>query len=201
MVSANLWTNWTKIAVEHERAAWVIRREALEFAQELRLPFMVREFPEALQAVTSAAFALDGRFGAVYPVLNGGNPRPGHAMGQGSLLDSVRKASSDPAVHAQAFDDETDWVFRKHDGARGRAVHHEPRAADGKAHPFMAGPMMAEYADYTADTASQAVQILRVLFFACRDFPKPPLARWSKSSRHMLDKFIDAIDGVDRTGQ
>jgi hypothetical protein len=84
LVSHGMWSIWTRLAIGHERDAWMARAEGLKSgAPDAYVP----EFQSALQAVTQAAFPLDGWYGATYAMLYNRGERPPGAMKGEQLLE------------------------------------------------------------------------------------------------------------------
>src|SRR6266498_129655 len=121
LVSHGMWSTWTRLAIGHERDARMARAEGLKSGEP---DAYVPEFESALQAVTQAAFALDGWYGATHTVLHSGRERPRAGMSGGQLLNSLRRAIGTKTLESGTLTEDVMWLFP----SRGAAVHHKPRA-------------------------------------------------------------------------
>lgn len=178
-VAHNLWVTWGKIAAGHEWEAWSGRREALKTDP---VGSFGPEFRASLQAITSAAFALDGWYGATYPGLYAVADRPPGAMNARHLVESIKRASKDRALRVSPFTDDIEWLLEQ-GGVRGTAVHHQPSYTAGSRHPFLEGDVADEHAVYIAEGASRALSIVARTLRGCLDSPTAALVPWIDLNR------------------
>jgi hypothetical protein len=186
LVSHGMWNTWTRLAIGHERDAWMARAEGLKSGvPDAYLP----EFESALQAVTQAAFALDGWHGATYTMLYNGRERPPGGMSDRQLLESLRRAIGRKTLQSGSLTEDVTWLF--HD--RGAAVHHEPKATTGSEHPLASGIVPEEYDRFKAEAANRAINMVRAVFEGCLATPTPALRAWSEQARGLLSELLDMM--------
>jgi hypothetical protein len=192
LVSHGMWSTWTRLAIGHERDAWMARAEGLKSgAPDAYVP----EFQSALQAVTQTAFALDGWYGATHAVLNNGRERPPHAaMSDRRLLDSLRRAIGKKTLDSGSLREDVRWLLP----SRGAAVHHGPKATTGSEHPLASGMVPEEYALFKAEQAGRAINMMRSVFEGCLATPTPALRAWSEQARGLLSELLDIMPPQQR---
>jgi hypothetical protein len=169
-----LWLGW--LAIAHEHAS-----EAREHAgpPELGSP----EWRAAMVAVTSAAFALDGLYGAVKPLVN---PPASGAPRQRQILEGL-KLGFQLGSKPHQWLPEVDWL----DEVRDLAVHHgeEPRPQVG--HPEIADLHIAvESRDFSAAYAERAVALVLDVVKTCFASPKPSTQEWVELRRPVVNKVL-----------
>lgn len=186
LVSHGMWSTWTRLAIGHERDAWMARAEGLKSgAPDAYVP----EFQSALQAVTQAAFALDGWYGATYAMLYNGRERPPGAMSDRQLFESLKLAIGKKTLESGSLKEDVTWLFP----TRGTAVHHGPKATTGSEHPLASGIVPEEYALFKAESASRAINMVRAVFEGCLATPTPGLRAWSKQASGLLSELLDMM--------
>jgi hypothetical protein len=192
LVSHGMWSTWTRLAIGHERDARMARAEGLKSGEP---DAYVPEFESALQAVTQAAFALDGWYGATHTVLNNGRERPPRAaMSDRQLLDSLWRAIGKKTLESGSLREDVTWLFP----SRGAAVHHKPRATTGLEHPLASGIVPEEYALFKAEEAGRAINMVRAVFEGCLATPTPALRAWSEQARGLLSELLDMMPPKQR---
>jgi hypothetical protein len=191
LVSHGMWSTWTKLTIGHERDARMARAEGIKSgAQDAYVP----EFQSALQAVTQAAFALDGWYGATHVMLYNGQVRPPRGMSSEQLLESLRRAIGRKALESGSLTEDVTWLFP----SRGAAVHHEPRATTGSEHPLASGIVPEEYALFKAEEAGRAINIVRAVFEGCLAAPTPALRAWSEQATGLLSELLNMMPPQQR---
>jgi hypothetical protein len=191
LVSHEMWSTWTRLAIGHERDARMARAEGLKSgAPDAYAP----EFQSALQAVTQAAFALDGWYGATHAVLYNGRERPRAGMSGGQLLESLQRAIGKKTLDSGTLREDVTWLFP----SRGAAVHHEPRATTGSKHPLASGIVPEEYALFKAEAAGRAINMVRAVFEGCRATPTLALRAWSEQAGGLLSELLDMMSPRQR---
>jgi len=192
LVSHGMWSTWTRLAIGHERDARMARAEGLMSGAP---DAYVSEFQSALQAVTQAAFALDGWYGATHKMLyNGWERQPRSGMSGGQLLESLRRAIEGKALESGSLREDVTWLFPP----RGAAVHHEPRATTGSEHPLASGIVPEEYALFKAEEAGRAINMVRAVFEGCLATPTPALRAWSEQAGGLLSELLDMMPPQQR---
>jgi hypothetical protein len=186
LVSHGMWSTWTRLAIGHERDAWMARAEGLKSdAPDAYVP----EFESALQAITQAAFALDGWYGATHTVLYDGRERKPAGMSDRQLLESLKLAIGTKTLDSGSLREDVMWLFP----SRGAVVHHGPKATTGSEHPLASGIVPDEYARFKAEEANRAINIVRAVFEGCLATPTPALRAWSKQARGLLLELLDMM--------
>jgi hypothetical protein len=191
LVSHGMWSTWTRLAIGHERDARTARAEGLKSGA---LDAYVPEFQSALQAITQAAFALDGWYGATHAILYNGQERPPRGMSAEQLLESLRRAIGTKTLDSGSLRQDVMWLFP----SRGAAVHHKPRATTGSEHPLASGMVPEEYALFKAEQAGRAVNMMRTVFEGCLATPTPALRAWSEQARGLLSELLDMMPPQQR---
>jgi hypothetical protein len=192
LVSHGMWSTWTRLAIGHERDARMARAEGLKSGAP---DACVAEFESALQAVTQAAFALDGWYGATHAVLHHGQERPPHAaMSDRRLLDSLQRAIGKKTLESGSLRDDVTWLFQD----RGAAVHHEPKATTGSEHPLASGIVPEEHDRFKAEAANRAINMVRAVFEGFLATPTPALRAWSEQARGLLSELLDMMPPQQR---
>jgi hypothetical protein len=192
LVSHGMWNTWTRLAIGHERDARMARAGGLKSgATDAYVP----EYESALQAITQAAFALDGWYGATHAVLyNGQERQPRSGMSGGQLLESLKRAIGRKTLESSSLMEDVTWLFP----SRGAAVHHEPRATTGSKHPLASGVVPEEYALFKAEEAGRAINILRAVFEGCLATPTPALRAWSERAGGLLSELLEMMPPLQR---
>jgi hypothetical protein len=192
LVSHGMWNTWARLVIGHERDARMARAEGLNSgATDAYVP----EYESALQAVTQAAFALDGWYGATHAVLyNGRERQPRSGMSGGQLLESLKRSIGRKILESGSLMEDVTWLFP----SRGAAVHHEPRATTGSKHPLASGVVPEEYALFKAEEAGRAINILRAVFEGCLATPTPALRAWSEQAGGVLSELLDMMPPLER---
>ncbi len=191
LVSHGMWSTWTRLAIGHERDARMARAEGLRSgAPDAYVP----EFESALQAVTQAAFALDGWYGATHTVLYDGRERKPAGMSDRQLLESLKLAIGKKTLDSGSLREDVMWLFP----SRGAAVHHEPKATTGSEHPLASGIVPKEYALFKAEAAGRAINMVRAVFEGCLATPTPALRAWNKQARGLLSELLDMMPPKQR---
>jgi len=186
LVSYGMWSTWTRLAIGHERDARMARAEGLKSgAPDAYVP----EFESALQAITQAAFALDGWYGATHTVLYDGRERKPTGMSGGQLLESLRRAIGKKTLESGSLTDDVTWLFP----SRGAAVHHEPKATTGSEHPLASGIVPEEYARFKAEEATRAINMMRSVSEGCLATPTPALRAWSEQARGLPSELFEMM--------
>jgi hypothetical protein len=191
LVSHGMWSTWTRLAIGHERDARMARAEGLKSGEP---DAYVPEFLSALQAVTQAAFALDGWYGATHAVLYEGRERKPTGMSDRQLLDSLERAIGKKNLESGSLREDVMWLFP----SRGAAVHHGPRATTGSEHPLASGIVPKEYALFKAEEAGRAINMMRSVFEGCLATPTPALRAWSEQARGLLAELLDMMPPLQR---
>jgi hypothetical protein len=192
LVSHGMWSTWTRLAIGHERAARMARAEGLKS----RAPDAYEtEYQRALQAITQAAFALDGWYGATHAVLyNRRDRQPRSGMSGGQLLESLRRAIGRKTPESGSLMEDVAWLLP----SRGAAVHHKPRATRGSRHPLASGIVPEEYALFKAEEAGRAINMVRAVFEGCLATPTPALRAWSEQAGGVLSELLDKMPALQR---
>src|SRR6266508_2008316 len=191
LVSHGMWNTWTRLAIGHERDARMARAEGLKSgAPDAYVP----EFESALQAVTKAALALDGWYGATHTVLYDGRERKPTGMSGGQLLESLKLAIGKKTLDSGSLREDVAWLFP----SRGAAVHHEPKATTGSEHPLASGVVPEEYDRFKAEEAGRALNTMRAVFEGCLATPTPALRAWSEQARGLLSELLDMMPPQQR---
>ena len=169
-----LWLQW--LAVAHEHAA-----EARKHAgpPDLGSP----EFRAAMVAITAAAFALDGLYGAVKPLLN---PPASSAPRQRQILEVLKlgfKLGRKPHKWLTEFD----WL----DEVRDSAVHHGEKPQPQVPHPEIDDLRIAfESGDFSAANAERAAVLVLDVVTTCFESPKPATRDWVERRRSAVEEVL-----------
>ena len=194
----SLWVTWSELAIEHEAVARAARSRAVSASGPAdRSDPMEDEFRASLQAVTTAALALD----ALYVPVKELAPR----VSASTVPVCPRKRTARPARIREALKQafrvgklndrwvqEFKWLFRLRDGA----VHYRESAEDPAPHPRGMSVSKA-HSTYCAEAATRAVNLLMEVLHSAAEQPKPKLreaVNWSagiKASVRKLDELRD----------
>ncbi len=194
----SLWVTWSELAIEHEAAAWRARstapsRTSLAPSSDP----LDDEFRASLQAVTTAALALDALYAPVKqlaPFTNASRaPRcPGKRTARSALIREALKRAFRVGKLNKRWDQEFKWLFGLRDGA----VHYRESAENPAPHPR--GVMVSEaHSTYCAEAAKRAVDLLMEVLHLTAGQPKPDLreaVNWSAGIRAPVRKLDELRD-------
>ena len=192
----SLWVTWSELAIEHEAAAWRARSRALSASGPAdRSGLMEDEFRASIQAVTTAAFALDALHVPVKAIAKraaagqaGSGPREGAR--REAVIREALKAVFLVGKLNNRWVQEFSWLFSLRDGA----VHYGESAEDPASHPLGLSVSKA-HSTYCAKAAKQAVDLLLEVLHSAAEQPRPNLkdaVKWSadvKPSVRKLDEL------------
>ncbi len=191
LLKTNLWYNWARIAVEHDREA-VAAREELKRVWTLPTPpgTSFRRCNPSMVAIVACALAFDALHADVAAIV-GRDPDP-RGKGQRQwvyMLDTFKVAIPEAAKwHA-----ELSWLIEQRDNV----VHFQGSTEQPVPHPELPTNVSPQNIEFSRETASRAVNLLFVIFravFAGAESDSP-LANWGHDRRHVIDE-LDAL----RTG-
>lgn len=191
LMKTNLWYNWARIAVEHEREA-VAAREELK--RVWTLPGASRniltEMHPSMVAIVACALAFDALHADVAPIV-GRNPDP-RGKGQRQwvyMLDTFKVALPEAAKwHA-----DLSWLIDQRDNA----VHFQATTQEPVPHPELPTNVSPQNVEFSRETASRAVDLLFRIFggvFADSQADSP-LAQWGRDRRHVLAELAQLRHG------
>lgn len=188
LLKTNLWYNWARIAVEHEREA-VAAREELK--RVWTLPHASRdilsEMHPSMVAIVACALAFDALHADVAAIV-GRHPDP-RGKGQRQwvyMLDTFKVAI--PA--AAKWHAELSWLIEQRDNA----VHFHASTQEPVPHPELPTNVSPQNVEFSRETVSRAVNLLFAMFravFAGVESDSP-LANWGHDRRHVMDE-LDAL--------
>lgn len=182
LIRTNLWYNWARIAVEHEREAVEARAE---LKRVWKLPNASRdiltEMHPSMVAIVSCALAFDALHADVAPIV-GRDPDP-RRKGQRQwlyMLDTFKVAI--PA--AANWHAGLSWLIEQRDSA----VHFQASTDEPVPHPELPTSVSPQNVEFSRETASRAVDLLFRIFgavFAGLESDSP-LALWGRERSHVL---------------
>jgi hypothetical protein len=169
-MSYALWLQWGEIAVEREGSARAARAElvAQHHHGQTYSPALYDEFLAAIVAISAAAHALDALYGQlITTAIKSAGPKTG--AGREAHIRECLKRRFHTGKRDQHWVAEFGWLFSLRDAA----VHAEERPLPGVPHPSGVCNSGQMNADYSADTAMRAVDLLVDVLTTCVDNPKP----------------------------
>lgn len=192
----SLWVTWSEIAIEHEAAAWRARWRSVNPTDPAGGGDpMEDEFRASLQAVTTAALALDALHVPVKAIAKragadqaGSSPREG-ARREGIIREWLKAVFLVGKLN-EPWVQEFQWLFCLRDGA----VHYGESAEDPAPHPLGLSVSKA-HSTYHAEAAKRAVDLLMEVLHLVAERPKPKFREavdWSagiKASVRKLDEL------------
>lgn len=188
LLKTNLWYNWARIAVEHEREA-VAAREELK--RVWTLPNASRgilsEMHPSMVAIVACALAFDALHADVALIV-GRDPDP-RRKGQRQwlyMLDTFKVAI--PA--AAKWHAELSWLISQRDNA----VHFQASSEEPVPHPELPTSVSPQNVEFSRETATRAVDLLFRIFFGVFAGAESDssLANWGHDRRHVMDE-LDAL--------
>lgn len=192
----SLWVTWSELAIEHEATAWGARSRALSASGPAdRSDPMEDEFKSSLQAVTTAALALDALYVPVKQLapIASTNPAPvcprNRPARAGLIREALKRAFSVGTLNKR-WVQEFKWLFALRDGA----VHYRESAEDPAPHPRGMSVSKA-YSTYRAEDAKRAVDLLMEVLHSAAEQPRPNLkdaVKWSADVKPSVRK-LDAL--------
>jgi hypothetical protein len=141
-IRPHLWYTWAVVAVRQEQRAWRLRQTGVQ--QEDFAPYLVQEAHEAMQAVVGARHALHNLFRVWQPLLGLSGERrirPNH----------FTTSSLQPGWEHRVLE-----LINDRDGV----VHHNEQTASAQPHPQYPTNVSALEISFTAERATDAVQIM-----------------------------------------
>ncbi len=191
LLKTNLWYNWARIAVEHDREA-VAAREELK--RVWTLPHVSRdilsEMHPSMVAIVACALAFDALHADVAAIV-GRDPDP-RRKGQRQwlyMLDTFRVAI--PA--AAKWHPELSWLIEQRDNA----VHFQASNQEPVPHPELPTNVSPQNVEFSRETATLAVDLLFRIFgavFAGLESDSP-LALWGRERNHVLAELAQLRHG------
>jgi hypothetical protein len=170
LISYALWGQWGEIAVEREGMARAARAELVaqhRHGQE-PAPAMLTELLASMVAISAAAHALDALYGQlVTPDIKMAGPR-----------DDKRREAHIRECLKRRFDTgkrDLEWVsgFQRLFDLRDAAVHAEEKPLPAVPHPSGVSNAGQVNADYSAEEAVKAVDLMLDVLNTCVQNPKP----------------------------
>lgn len=192
----SLWATWSELAIEHEAAAWGARSRALSASGPAdRSEPMEDEFRASLQAVTTAAFALDALHVPVKAIAErAGAGQAGSGPGRGARREAILREALKAVFLVGRLNNrwvrEFKWLFN----LRGGAVHYGESAEDPAPHPLGLSVSKA-HSTYRAEAATRAVDLLMEVLHSAAEQPRPNLkdaVKWSADIKPSVRK----LDGL-----
>lgn len=189
-----LWISWARIAVQHEAMARAaVHAMQQPGADQSRL--LEQEAEAGMVSICAAAFALE----ALRRELDGLHLLPTATVTGGAAgtrkrrppasrqLVELLKHGFDPQGLVVTWMRELKWLFV----LRGKSVHY---TAPDDGEPLEPHPLRMKVApsqaDYSAENASRAVDLLLGILERCRDKPKRPARDWSRGMGGAVDKLV-----------
>ena len=169
-ISYALWDQWGEIAVEREGIARAARAElvALHRHGQEPAPAMLTELLASMVAISAAAHALDALYGQlVTPEIKAAGPG-----------DDQRREAHIREFLKRRFDTgkrDREWVslFKRLFGLRDAAVHAKVELLPAVPHPSGVSYAGQVNADYSAEEAGKAVDLMLDVLNTCVQNPKP----------------------------
>jgi hypothetical protein len=169
-ISYALWGQWGEIAVEREGTARAARADLVaqhRHGQE-PAPAMLTELLASMVAISAAAHALDALYGQlVTPDIKAAGP--GDDKGREAHIRECLKRRFDTGKR------DLEWVsrFRRLFDLRDAAVHAEVKSLPAVPHPSGVSHAGQVNADYSAEEAVKAVDLMLDVLNTCVQNPKP----------------------------
>jgi hypothetical protein len=170
LISYALWSQWGQIAVEREGTARTARAELVaqhRHGQE-SASAMLTELLASMVAISAAAHALDAFYGQlVTPAIKKDGPKDD--KGREAHIRECLKRRFDTGKR------DREWVsrFQRLFDLRDAAVHAEVKSLPAVPHPSGAGNAGQVNADYSAEEAVKAVDLMLDVLNTCVQNPKP----------------------------
>jgi hypothetical protein len=182
LMKTNLWYNWARIAVEHERAA-VAAREELK--RVWTLPGASRniltEMHPSMVAIVACALAFDALHADVASVV-GRDPDPRRKRQRQWVYMLETFIVALPA--AAKWHAELSWLISQRDNA----VHFRGFNQEPVPHPELPTNVSPQNVEFSRETATRAVNLLLLVFRAVLGGSESdsPIAMWGHDRRHVL---------------
>lgn len=171
MMSAALWAQWFEVATDRDEAARAARADAVakkRHGQEVAHA-LSREHTAALVAVSASAHALDAIYGQlVTDAIKEDGPREG-AGREAHIRECLKRRFRIGGQLEKRWISEFRWLFELRDAA----VHAQVIMRPSAVHPSGVSNTSQDAADYCADSAMRAVDLLRDVLVTCAETPKP----------------------------
>ena len=170
LISYALWSQWGQIAVEREVTARTARGELVaqhRHGQE-SASAMLTELLASMVAISAAAHALDAFYGQlVTPAIKKDGPKDD--KGREAHIRECLKRRFDTGKR------DREWVsrFQRLFDLRDAAVHAEVKSLPAVPHPSGVGNAGQVNADYSAEEAVKAVDLMLDVLNTCVQNPKP----------------------------
>jgi hypothetical protein len=187
-IRTHLWISWARISLKHEAMAHAARQEMRQpGADQSRL--LEREADAGLVGISAAAFALEALYReldvlGVVPAATLAAWKKNRLSDDKQILELV-KLAVDPKGLVRVWTRELAWLF----GVRGSSVHYRGSFEAPQPHPLGTNVAPSQIT-YSAENATQAVDLLLGVLERCRDKPKPATRGWSQDMRGAADELI-----------
>ncbi len=169
LMSSALWIQWGSIAIDRERRARAARSQLVALHRHGQ-PYgdtLVVELDASIVAVSAAAHALDALYGQlITDAIRAAGPK---GKGREAHIRECLKRRFKTGRRDVAWVQEFDWLFKLRDAA----VHAEVKLLPPVAHPSGIGNSGQVSADYSAEAAMRAVDLLIDVLETCIANPKP----------------------------
>ena len=191
LMKTNLWYNWARIAVEHEREA-VAAREELK--RVWTLPHASRdiltEMHPSMVAIVACALAFDALHADVAPIVGRDHDPRGKGQRQWVYMLDTFKVAIPAAAKWHA---ELSWLIEQRDNA----VHFQASTEEPVPHPELPTSVSPQNVEFSRETATRAVDLLFRIFgavFAGLESDSP-LALWGRERNHVLAELAQLRHG------
>lgn len=166
-----LWVQWAEVAIEREGSARVARAHLVAQYRHGQnyAPKLTEEFTASIVAVSAAAHALDALYGQLITAeLKVGGPKDDTGR-QAHIRECLKKRfNTDTGKKNQSWIASFRWLFKLRDaGVHAKVVLQAPAA-----HPSGICNVAQEFADYSAEAAMRAVDLVVDVLGTCVASPK-----------------------------
>jgi hypothetical protein len=189
-IRTHVWISWARIALKHEAMARATKREMQQpGADHLRL--LEQEADAGLDGICAAAFALEAlsrelsELGTIpEATLKAWRDAENRPKAKDVILEVVAQTIDTRRLYT-SWRGELEWLFDLRDSS----VHYEGAFAPPEPHPLGMNVAPSQVA-YSAENATQAVDLLLGILERCRDKPKAPARDWSRGMGGAVDELV-----------
>lgn len=184
------WLQATTLRVEETKRWHSISSQDLPIGEKL-VQAVLEELPAAMQAISSAAFAVDGFDGAVADIVSLPKIRGSRAR---AIVGRLSSAIELPPDELNRHLTDLGWLFR----TRNKSVHGKVWKDPAWKHPSGLS-VSASQREFSLKSAERALGISQAFIGGCLDAARgnPDLAAWAAMRRARMSEFLVHQASVD----